>query len=119
MIQDSFSDRNPNQVEVSRMPKREGTKKALVNRVKKAVKKSRRRLGAEKFEKELTRTITFLENLQRKVATLASSGAAADKPAGKTTRRPARKAGTRKSPRKAAATRTAPAGRAAATAKKK
>lgn len=45
------------------------TKKALVRRVKKAIKKSRRRLDAEKFEKELTRTITFLENLQSKLKT--------------------------------------------------
>jgi len=49
------------------MPKSQVTKKALVRRVKKAVKKSRRRLGAEKFEKELKRTIDFLAKLQSKL----------------------------------------------------
>jgi len=39
----------------------------LVGRVKKVVKKSRRRLSEEKFEKELQRTITFLEQLQAKL----------------------------------------------------
>ncbi|MBL8187703.1 MAG: hypothetical protein JNK38_06830 [Acidobacteria bacterium] len=40
---------------------------ALVGRVKKVVKKSRRKLGDEKFEKQLQRTIAFLEELQRKM----------------------------------------------------
>ena len=61
------------------MPKHDGAKKELVQRVKKAVKKSRRKLGAEKFEKELTRTITFLEDLQTKVAQLVAAKAAAAK----------------------------------------
>lgn len=39
----------------------------LVGRVKKVVKKSRRKLSEEKFEKELQRTITFLEQLQTKL----------------------------------------------------
>ncbi len=40
---------------------------ALVGRVKKAVKKSQRKLGEEKFEKELQRTIAFLEEFQHKL----------------------------------------------------
>ena len=39
----------------------------LVGRIKKVVKKSRRKLSEEKFEKELQRTITFLEQLQAKL----------------------------------------------------
>lgn len=65
------------------MPKHDGAKKELVQRVKKAVKKSRRKLGAEKFEKELTRTITFLEDLQKQVAQLVTAKAAAAKKAAK------------------------------------
>ena len=41
---------------------------ALVGRVKKVVKKSRRKLSEQKFEKELQRTITFLEQLRAKIA---------------------------------------------------
>jgi hypothetical protein len=41
--------------------------RALVRRVKKVVKKSRRKLGDEKFEKELQRTIAFLARLQNKL----------------------------------------------------
>jgi len=48
------------------MPKT-NTKKALIRRVKRAVKKSRRELGDEKFEKELERTIAFLEKIQTKL----------------------------------------------------
>jgi len=51
-------------------PKKESKEKngnALVGRVKKVVKKSRRKLGDEKFEKQLQRTIAFLEELQRKM----------------------------------------------------
>lgn len=40
---------------------------ALVGRVKKVIKKSRRKMGDEKFEKQLQRTIAFLEELQRKM----------------------------------------------------
>src|SRR5262249_40680169 len=39
----------------------------LVGRVKKVIKKSRRKLGEEKFEKELRRTIEFLAQLQVKL----------------------------------------------------
>jgi exonuclease VII small subunit len=39
----------------------------LVGRVKKVIKKSRRKLGEEKFEKELQRTIEFLAQLQTKL----------------------------------------------------
>ena len=41
---------------------------ALVGRVKKVIKKSRRKMGEEKFEKQLQRTIAFLEEMQRKLA---------------------------------------------------
>ena len=77
------------------MPKRAGAKKALVRRVKKAVKKSRRRLGAEKFEKELKRTITFLEKLQGQLlkAVAKPRGAASRKPAREPAGRPGKPAG--------------------------
>jgi hypothetical protein len=39
----------------------------LVGRVKKVVKKSRRKLSEEKFERQLQRTITFLEELKGKI----------------------------------------------------
>ncbi|MCI0388133.1 MAG: hypothetical protein MOB07_05110 [Acidobacteria bacterium] len=42
-------------------------KSNLVGRVKKVIKKSRRKLGEEKFEKELQRTIEFLAQLQVKL----------------------------------------------------
>src|SRR5262245_46297238 len=42
-------------------------KSNLVGRVKKVVKKSRRKLGEEKFEKELRRTIEFLAQLKTKL----------------------------------------------------
>ena len=51
----------------SRDKMKPGTKKALIRRVKRAVKKSRRELGDEKFEKELERTIAFLEKIQTKL----------------------------------------------------
>jgi hypothetical protein len=44
--------------------KEEKDKDALVGRVRKVVKKSRRKLGEEKFEKELQRTISFLTELR-------------------------------------------------------
>lgn len=40
----------------------------MVGRVKKVVKKSRRKMGEEKFEKELQRTIAFLEAMQHKLS---------------------------------------------------
>jgi len=42
-------------------------KSNLVGAVKKMIKKSRRKLGEEKFEKELRRTIEFLAQLQTKL----------------------------------------------------
>jgi hypothetical protein len=42
-------------------------KNNLVGRVRKVVKKSRRKLSEEKFEKELQRTIEFLEQMQAKL----------------------------------------------------
>ena len=42
-------------------------KSNLVGRVKKVIKKSRRKLGEEKFEKELQRTIEFLAQLREKL----------------------------------------------------
>ncbi|MGE0885764.1 MAG: DinB family protein [Blastocatellales bacterium] len=62
--------------------------KALVGRVKKVVKKSRRKLGEEKFEKELQRTITFLEELQNRI-TNGGNGQPDDKPVKKA--KPSRK----------------------------
>ena len=95
------------------MPKHDGARKELVQRVKKAVKKSRRKLGAEKFEKELTRTITFLEDLQKKVAQLVAAKAAAAKKAVKpaTAKKTAAKKTTAKKrgSKKSASTKTKPA----------
>ena len=45
-------------------------KSNLVGRVKKVIKKSRRKLGEEKFEKQLRRTIEFLAQLQTKLDNL-------------------------------------------------
>jgi hypothetical protein len=45
-------------------------KSKLVGQVKKVIKKSRRKLGEEKFEKELLRTIEFLAQLQTKIGDL-------------------------------------------------
>jgi hypothetical protein len=44
--------------------------KALVGRVKKAVKKTRRKLSEEQFDKELQRTINFLSELKEHVSHL-------------------------------------------------
>ncbi len=41
--------------------------KVLMKRVKKAIKRSRHKLSEEKFEKELQRTISFLEELQQRM----------------------------------------------------
>lgn len=66
-------------------PKSKGNKNKdrniLVGRVKKAIKKSRRKLGEEKFEKELLRTIAFLEGLQVKMAQSAAAAKSKAKPA--------------------------------------
>ncbi|MFN0087552.1 MAG: hypothetical protein ACKVX9_19335 [Blastocatellia bacterium] len=53
----------------------------LIGRVKKVVKKSRRKLGEEKFEKELLRTISFLEGLQVKLAQSHAAAKSKAKPA--------------------------------------
>jgi hypothetical protein len=67
-------------------------KSNLVGRVKKVIKKSRRKLGEEKFEKELRRTIEFLAQLQTK---LGNSHAARDggKALAKVEKKPAPRAG--------------------------
>jgi hypothetical protein len=66
-------------------------RKALVGRVKKVIKKSRRRLTEEKFEKELQRTIAFLEQMQATLAKNHAEKAAAEnsktKPAAKTAKK--------------------------------
>ncbi|MBS1790474.1 MAG: hypothetical protein JST85_22325 [Acidobacteria bacterium] len=59
-------------------PKKEAKEKtgnALVGRVKKVLKKSRRKMGEEKFEKQLQRTIVFLEEMQRKLTEAGNSKA--------------------------------------------
>ncbi|NOT59317.1 MAG: hypothetical protein HOP19_03730 [Acidobacteria bacterium] len=48
--------------------------KALVGRVKKAVKKTRRKLSEEQFDKELQRTISFLSELKEHVHHLQPKG---------------------------------------------
>ena len=48
--------------------KRKRTSKALIGRVKRAVKKSRRKMDDERFHKELQRTIKFLEGINIKIA---------------------------------------------------
>jgi len=67
-------------------------KSNLVGRVKKVIKKSRRKLGEEKFEKELQRTIEFLAQLRAKLDN--SHGVkASDKAPAKAGKKPAPKAG--------------------------
>lgn len=51
--------------------------KALVGRVKKAVKKTRRKLSEEQFDKELQRTINFLSELKDHVSHLQTKALAA------------------------------------------
>ena len=51
--------------------------KALVVRVKKAVKKTRRKLSEEQFDKELQRTINFLSELKDHVGHLQAKALAA------------------------------------------
>lgn len=50
--------------------------KALVGRVKKAVKKTRRKLSEEQFDKELQRTISFLADLKDHIGDLQAKAAA-------------------------------------------
>ncbi|MGH9801679.1 MAG: hypothetical protein ACRD82_15045 [Blastocatellia bacterium] len=80
---------NPTQVKEAK-PQKESKDKngALVGRVKKVIKKSRRKMGEEKFEKQLQRTITFLEEMQLKLGETGNSKAEkkanpASKPNGK------------------------------------
>jgi len=52
--------------------RKEKGRKSLIRRVKKAVKKSRKRLNEERFEKELERTIAFLEEIRGKMGEVAA-----------------------------------------------
>jgi hypothetical protein len=67
-------------------------KSNLVGRVKKVIKKSRRKLGEEKFEKQLRRTIEFLAQLQTKLDNSHHAGESAKTPV-KVEKKPAEKAG--------------------------
>lgn len=66
-------------------------KSKLVGRVKKVIKKSRRKLGEEKFEKELRRTIEFLAQLQTKLDNAHNAGSGATAPM-KVEKKPGQKA---------------------------
>jgi hypothetical protein len=61
--------------------KDEKDKDALVGRIRKVVKKSRRKLGEEKFEKELQRTISFLTELRDRLKDAPAKTAKPVKPA--------------------------------------
>jgi hypothetical protein len=91
--------------EKTKPPKKTG--QALVRRVKKAVRRSRRKLGAEKFEQELKRTIAFLEKLKSKINHTDSPSASAGKSKSR-----AKKAPTRKAPASRTPARKAPARKA-------
>lgn len=67
-------------------------KSNLVGRVKKVIKKSRRKLGEEKFEKELRRTIEFLAQLQTKLDN-SNSASENGKVLAKVEKKPAQRAG--------------------------
>jgi hypothetical protein len=67
----------------------------LVGRIKKVVKKSRRKLSEEKFERQLQRTIAFLEQLQTKLNDTQNSGEETAKKKTQTDRK-ARPANSRK-----------------------
>jgi hypothetical protein len=67
-------------------------KSILVGRVKKVIKKSRRKMGEEKFEKELQRTIEFLAQLRAKLDNSHDVKASGEAPA-KVGKKPAPKAG--------------------------
>ncbi len=60
--------------------KDEKDKSALVGRIRKVVKKSRRKLGEAKFEKELQRTISFLTELRDRLNEAPAQPAKAAKP---------------------------------------
>jgi hypothetical protein len=53
--------------QISKKNKEDEEEDVLVGRVKKVVKKSRRKLSEEKFERQLKRTIAFLEELRSKL----------------------------------------------------
>ncbi len=61
--------------------KEEKDKDALVGRIRKVVKKSRRKLGEEKFEKELQRTISFLTELRDRLKEAPAKSVKPAKPA--------------------------------------
>src|SRR5262245_49955866 len=67
-------------------------KSNLVGRVKKVIKKSRRKLGEEKFEKQLRRTIEFLAQLQTKLDNSHAAGESR-KALAKVEKKPSPKAG--------------------------
>ncbi len=48
--------------------KKEKVRGPMVGRVRKVIKKTKRKLSDDKFEKELQRTIAFLEQLQGRIA---------------------------------------------------
>jgi hypothetical protein len=88
--------------------KRKRTSKALIGRVKRAVKKSRRKMNDERFRKELQRTITFLEGINGKIA--APPKKSSKEPSKKTTDKSAGKAEPARGAKSAAAqTKTAAA----------
>jgi hypothetical protein len=67
-------------------------KSNLIGRVKKVIKQSRRKLGEEKFEKQLRRTIEFLAQLQTKLDKSHSAGESG-KPLAKVEKKSAQRTG--------------------------
>lgn len=68
--QDKTKDQAKEKSQAKEKDQKRKDRKELIGRVKKVIKKSRRKLTEDKFEKELQRTIVFLEQLQK---TLGSS----------------------------------------------
>jgi hypothetical protein len=97
-------DKEREKEEKGRSPKK--GQRALVKRVKKVLRKSRRKLGDEKFEKELQRTIDFLARLQTKLGRTDKEEKALPKSA-KTARRNPAKAKARAGVKSGAKTATA------------
>jgi len=99
-------------------------KKALVGRVRKVVKKTQRKLGEEKFDKELQRTISFLTELRDKLNRTSGNSArktTAAKPQPKAPTKPPAKVAPKtpaKAPAKPAAKVSAAASVGAKTARK-
>ncbi len=75
-----LTDKDAKRKASKRSSKKEKEKKPLVVRVKKVINKSRRKLSEENFEKELQRTITFLEEIQAKMNETPAKEKAAKKP---------------------------------------